>query len=378
MNKLLFTKSLFIISALFIPLKAQTFTLMVENQVIEGNEIHYDIYMQNTGTSDIYLGSSTFVLTFNGANFNNPSYIIDVQGGPGSNLRTQYNYSLAVNSLNSASLTITPPLITNQGEFKQNIEVISNSGSATLIANVKITGISNPSGTSDLQWKTEDPNKTIIRSLDKSSPWAPIDISSGGTFTNPPSITLPVELISFNAQTVNSGIRLTWLTASEISNYGFEVQRRLLQSEDWLVLGFVKGNGNSSSPKSYSFTDNNLTVPGKYLYRLRQIDTDGKFEYSEIAETYYHVPSEYGLAQNYPNPFNPLTRISFAVPKTSFASLKVYNVLGNQTAVLFNGTAAADKTYDFMFDGSSLASGVYYCVLETPEKTEVKKMILLR
>jgi hypothetical protein len=121
----------------------------------------------------------------------------------------------------------------------------------------------------------------------------------------------------------------------------------------------------------------NWTDPGKYLYRLKQMDTGGNFEYSQITEAEYNPPLAYGLEQNYPNPFNPSTKISFAVPKTSFVSVKIYNVLGNQAAVLFNGTASAGKTYDLLFDGSSLASGVYYCVLEDGEKTEVKKMILL-
>ena len=108
------------------------------------------------------------------------------------------------------------------------------------------------------------------------------------------------------------------------------------------------------------------------------MDTGGNFKYSQITEAEYNPPLTYGLAQNCPNPFNPSTKISFAVPKTSFVSVKIYNVLGNQAAVLFNGTASAGKTYDLLFDGSSLASGIYYCVLEIGEKIEVKKMILLR
>ncbi|MGE5805559.1 MAG: T9SS type A sorting domain-containing protein [Ignavibacteria bacterium] len=190
---------------------------------------------------------------------------------------------------------------------------------------------------------------------------------------------LPVELTSFTASVQSKGVHLLWQTATEVNNFGFEVQRCASQSAgNWIPLGFIKGNGNSNTPKFYSFMDNTLTVPGICLYRLKQMDTGGNFEYSQITEAEYNPPLTYGLAQNYPNPFNPSTKISFAVPKTSFVSVKIYNVLGNQTAVLFNGTASAGKTYDLLFDGSSLASGVYYCVLESGEKTEVKKMMLLR
>jgi hypothetical protein len=190
---------------------------------------------------------------------------------------------------------------------------------------------------------------------------------------------LLVELTAFTASIQSKGVHLLWQTATEVNSYGFEAQRQFSESTgNWKILGFVKGNGNSNTPKSYSFTDNTLTVPGKYLYRIKQMDTGGNFEYSKTAEADYTLPLVYGLAQNCPNPFNPSTKISFAVPKTSFVSIKVYNVLGNQAAVLFNGTASAGKTYDLLFDGSSLASGVYYYVLESGEKTEVKKMMLLR
>ncbi|MGE5807173.1 MAG: T9SS type A sorting domain-containing protein [Ignavibacteria bacterium] len=380
MKKSFFIKSLYLILFLTVPfLRSQTFTLTIQNQTILGNEIHFDIYLLNTGTTDIYLGNSSFVFTFNSANFDNPVYIGDQMGAPGSRLRNNYGYSLSVISSNEATLTITPPAIGNQGDFNQEIEVVSNSGFGTLIVNAKITGISNDLGTSDFQWRTSEPNKTIIRSLETSSPWDSIDISSGGTYTNPPSVLLPVELNSFNAQTINTGIKLLWQTSSEVNNYGFEVQRRYpRQAGDWIKLGFVQGYGNSNTPKSYSFMDNTLTIPGKYLYRLKQVDNGGNFEYSQITEAEYNPPLKYGLAQNYPNPFNPSTKISFAVPKISYVSVKVYNVLGNQTALLFNGTAQSGKTYDLLFDGSSLASGIYYCVFESGGKTEVKKMILLR
>ena len=79
-------------------------------------------------------------------------------------------------------------------------------------------------------------------------------------------------------------------------------------------IGFVGGNGNSNSPKYYSFEDNNLTA-GKYSYRLKQIDTDGQFEYSKIIEVDLDSPMKYELSQNYPNPFNPVRQYSFQFRK---------------------------------------------------------------
>ena len=78
-------------------------------------------------------------------------------------------------------------------------------------------------------------------------------------------------------------------------------------------VGFVNGNGTTTETQSYSFMDENL-VSGKYLYRLKQIDFDGSFEYSNEVEVIVTVPDRFELSQNYPNPFNPTTKISFSIP----------------------------------------------------------------
>ena len=90
---------------------------------------------------------------------------------------------------------------------------------------------------------------------------------------------LPVELTTFSASKIGSTVKLTWNTATEINNFGFEVERSVI-NDNWTKIGFVNGNGNSSSPKSYTFEEKNLTS-GKYSYRLKQIDNNDSFEYSK-------------------------------------------------------------------------------------------------
>jgi hypothetical protein len=204
-------------------------------------------------------------------------------------------------------------------------------------------------------------------------------------FDNTP---LPVELSSFTAKVLRSGeIKLDWRTETEVSNYGFEVERAKANFEfrnsNFEKIGFVEGHGNSNSPKDYSFTDNNAGY-GKYSYRLKQIDTDGQFEYSKVIEVDAgNIPDEFILEQNYPNPFNPSTTIKFAIAETQQAKLIIYDVLGNEVAILFNGTAEGGKIYEVEFNVAQVSrpeitSGVYFYRLATDNRVENRKMLLLK
>ncbi|MBK7980658.1 MAG: T9SS type A sorting domain-containing protein [Ignavibacteriae bacterium] len=148
----------------------------------------------------------------------------------------------------------------------------------------------------------------------------------------------------------------------------------------WEKVGFVKGNGNSNSTKVYSFTDKNLVGGSKFLYRLKQIDIDGKFEYSEEVEIEV-LPTKYELMQNYPNPFNPNTNIKFSLPEDAKVSINVYNVLGEKVASVLNGELKAGfHEVNFGADsfGYQLSSGVYLYTIESKNFTQVKKMILMK
>ena len=188
---------------------------------------------------------------------------------------------------------------------------------------------------------------------------------------------LPVELTSFNAAIRNGIVDLKWETATEINNYGFEVERKSALT-DWNKIGFVEGNGTSNSPKFYSFSDK-PTGTGKISYRLKQIDNDGMFEYSPTVEVLVdNLPNGFVLEQNYPNPFNPETSIRFALREDTKATLKVYNSLGSEIATLFDGTAEAGRYYDVKFGSGELASGFYIYKLVAGEYVSVKKMLLMK
>ena len=187
---------------------------------------------------------------------------------------------------------------------------------------------------------------------------------------------LPVELVSFDAHMNGNSVQLNWITATEVNNNGFEVERSI-NSGVWEKAGFIKGAGNSNSSKYYSFNDYNISKAGKYSYRLKQLDVDGSFKYSNTVQVNNSAPMSFSLMQNYPNPFNPSTTISYALPEAGNATLKVYNILGKEVATLVSEYKPAGN-YSLQFNGSNLESGVYLYKLESGNYSAVRKFILLK
>jgi len=187
---------------------------------------------------------------------------------------------------------------------------------------------------------------------------------------------IPVELISFIALVDLNNVTLTWSTATETNNRGFEIERKSADY-NWEKIGFVNGNGTTTNISSYSYQDRN-TVSGKYYYRLKQLDYDGSFSYSnEIEVDVNQLPTEFALHQNYPNPFNPVTTISYQLSAASNISLQLFDVLGNEVATLVNEPKEAG-VYKVEFDASKLSSGVYFYKLQAGEFSFVKKLILTK
>jgi hypothetical protein len=193
---------------------------------------------------------------------------------------------------------------------------------------------------------------------------------------------LPVELTSFSARYIEGSFTLTWKTSTESNNYGFEIERRTILTEEvsaiqWRTLAFIPGHGTSNAPNSYSYLDNNV-VPGRYAYRLRQIDNGGGYSYSEEVEIdATDIPGEMALEQNYPNPFNPTTVVSYQVSVLSQVDLRVFDMLGREVAVLAT-TIQNPGLYRITFDGSKLSSGIYLYRLTAGTFTAVKGMLLLK
>jgi len=192
-----------------------------------------------------------------------------------------------------------------------------------------------------------------------------------GTTTNP----LPVELVSFSAAVNGNVITLNWSTSTEINNRGFEIERST-DDKNFQSVGFISGYGTTTEQKYYSFTDNNL-VNGNYFYRLKQIDNDGTFKYSNSINVDVVTIDDYSLSQNYPNPFNPVTSIQYKLPEAGFVTLKIYDILGNEVTTLVNENQESGS-YTINADLSSLSSGTYIYELKVNSFTQRNKMLLLK
>lgn len=191
--------------------------------------------------------------------------------------------------------------------------------------------------------------------------------------------TLPVELAALRATANNRSVSIQWTTATEVNSFGFEVERALIESTNpttWQTIGFVKSAGATSSPKQYSFTDNHVS-PGRYSYRLKQIDNNGSFSYSATTNIEVALPKEFALEQNFPNPFNPTTTIQYALPKEAHVTLAVYNTLGQKVADLVN----EDKRpgyFDVQFDASRLSSGAYIYRIQAGGFVQTRKLVVIK
>jgi hypothetical protein len=207
--------------------------------------------------------------------------------------------------------------------------------------------------------------------------------ASGKTPGPPPIVyngPLPVELVSFNAQIVNETIHLSWRTETEVNNYGFDVERVLNPGSDqkeWTKIGYVERSGNSNSPKDYSFIDEDVADANLIFYRLKQIDSDGTYEYSHEVEINPLSLDEYSLDQNYPNPFNPSTKIRYKIAQSEFVNLVVYNLLGKEVTTLVN-ELQSPGSYSIIFSADNLPGGVYFYKIETAHFTHTSKMLLLK
>jgi hypothetical protein len=193
--------------------------------------------------------------------------------------------------------------------------------------------------------------------------------------TDPGDASLPVEIASFIVVSNRLNAELKWTTATEVNNYGFEIERR--QIGNWSKIGFVGGSGTASSPHEYSFTDRSVS-PGRYAYRIKQTDRTGKSTYTPEATVEVGMALRvFSLDQNYPNPFNPSTTIRYTIPQKGRVSVKVFDVLGRDVATLVNGEQEAGL-HQVVFEASRFATGVYFYHLQAGNFAETRKLLLMK
>ncbi len=192
--------------------------------------------------------------------------------------------------------------------------------------------------------------------------------------------TTPVELISFTALLNDRNqIKLNWMTATELNNYGFYVEKST-DKNAWKNLGFIKGNGTSNEKHFYNYIDQNIS--SKNYYRIKQVDENGSFSFSKVVEV-DNTPQNFSLEQNYPNPFNPSTNIQYSINQTCNVKIDIYNLLGERITEIKNETQNSG-TYKLNWNASDYSSGTYILSLYAKPNNgseafkDVRKMLLLK
>ena len=202
--------------------------------------------------------------------------------------------------------------------------------------------------------------------------------SGGGSKCGSP---LPVTMFSLTASVLvnTNNVSLTWITENEINNAGFEVQRMLVKDKAiWSKVGYVEGNGTTNEPMTYIFEDKKVKV-GKYRYRIKQIDFNNNYEMYELGNVVEITPpGKFEVSQNYPNPSNPSSKIDFTLPVDAHVTLVVYDITGRLIRTILNNEFKTADWYTIVFDGSNLASGIYFYRLMTETDVVTKKMLLIK
>jgi hypothetical protein len=198
--------------------------------------------------------------------------------------------------------------------------------------------------------------------------------------------TIPVELKYFTAEKLSEKVLLKWSTATELNNKGFEIERLFVSNfnNKWERIGFVEGKGTSTQQQYYQYYDE-VNIPGTYKYRLKQIDFDGSFTYSDEIMIEVILSDKFILYQNYPNPFNPITTISWQSPIGGRQTIKLYDFLGREIETIVDGYYEAGKHSTFYIINSTLPSGVYFYQLRVVDSStgnvvykDTKKMVLIK
>jgi len=364
------------------------YTLSIQNQQVSGTDFIFDIYMLRTGTTDIYLGDSDFVLTFNSGNFTTPDALVLTAE---SRLFTWYTMDASIVATNRIILSIGKASFSNQSQFNERVQIIGTSGNGTLIGQIKITNISTPGGTADLQWRLTEPNRTKINRIDTADPWTQYNIDAFATYNNPGNYSLPVELSSFIATSTTQGVLLQWSTESETDNLGYILEKQMEGNNSWIVAASyktddaLKGKGNTTVRQQYSYTDSNVQSNKTYTYRLYDVNKQGvkSLKQSALVKVTVVIPKTTDLLPAYPNPFNPETTIRYDLAQDATVDLFIVDILGRTVATLIDGQKVQAGIWDIRWNGvndagNKIASGAYLVIFKAGSVTKVNKVVLLR
>lgn len=206
------------------------------------------------------------------------------------------------------------------------------------------------------------------------------------TTTKTDSLTLPVELIYFYALVQPKSVLLKWGTATEVNNFGFEIERAYDPITNWEMIDFVLGSGTSNIPINYEYMDTTVLRTGIVYYRLRQVDIIGSFEYSDTVTVNLlysitlenpGIPFQFNVSDNYPNPFNPATKINFEIPAQQTLKINLYDINGKLVKEV-TSQEFLPGSYQLFLDFTNYSSGIYFVRFQSQKNVITKKLIFIK
>lgn len=187
---------------------------------------------------------------------------------------------------------------------------------------------------------------------------------------------LPVKLIDFKAESKDGQAMLRWSTATEINNAGFEVQRST-DGTDFRKVGWIVGEGNSSRKLSYEFADKSIMTNAEYFYRLKQVDVDGRFEFSNVVSVINRDVSKLMLHDISPNPVvAEQLLLQLSVGAEEQMVLEVYNSVGQR--LIEQTLNVQEGMNNHTLDVGSLANGTYFVKVSGNNDSTYKKMVVAK
>ncbi len=199
--------------------------------------------------------------------------------------------------------------------------------------------------------------------------------TSGYTYGQGPPL-LPVEMISFTASADDEDITLDWITATEINNEKFEVYR----SFDGVTFDYIdeiEGNGTTSTPHAYSLIDEDVAKNVIHYYKLKQVDFNGQYEWTEIVSAIVNTDGRMVIGNLIPNPAHQQTYIEIISPKDTRFEYTITNVIGEQ--IMTDEVEIIEGTQRIYFDVDQLVPGNYLISLFSDQGMQaVRKLQVIK
>jgi len=348
------------------PLPYQGATVSILNQGSVGSDFFFEVYLRATTNvpGNLYLANGDFVLTFNNANFSSP-VLSKVAGfcnfvpnntGNAALCQALYNASTTVSiSGNELRINLNTVLASDNTELDDNIANINTTSGAHRLGRFKISGISNPSGTAGLQWKTATPG--VFTDLYYYATNF-LQYKAAVTFEVPQDAALPLELLQFNALAQRTSILSTWQSAHEQNFAGYELQRST-DGSTFEKIAWIVGKGGIAT-NDYSYDDRSVLTGTLYYYRLKMLDTDGVFTFSAVRSA--KLEQAWSKPVITPNPTKGYCSISFVAPVEGSGKLEVSDPSGKKVAE--QNIQFANGSNTLQLDLNALTSGTYFIQLQ--------------